>query len=120
MYSVLKPGKKISPHRGPYQGVLRYHLGLIIPKSEACHIKILGVTHCWQEGKSFIFDDTYEHEAQNLSQEERVILFVDFFRPLPRPLNWLNRFIFHLISHSPFITNVLKKIEETQGEKSGS
>ncbi len=29
--SILSPGKHIPPHRGFYSGVLRYHLGLMVP-----------------------------------------------------------------------------------------
>ena len=32
MFSILEPGKRIPPHRGPYNGVLRLHLGLIVPQ----------------------------------------------------------------------------------------
>ena len=31
MFSILAPGKHIPPHDGPYKGVLRYHLGLVVP-----------------------------------------------------------------------------------------
>src|SRR5262245_41288674 len=32
MYSILEPGKYLPPHRGPYNGVLLLHLGLIVPE----------------------------------------------------------------------------------------
>ncbi len=32
MFSILSPRKHILDHRGPYKGVLRYHLGLIVPR----------------------------------------------------------------------------------------
>ena len=32
-----------------------------------------------------IFDDTYEHEAWNDTDRTRVVLFVDFVRPLRAP-----------------------------------
>ncbi len=32
MFSILEPGKHLPPHRGPYNGVLRLHLGLIVPE----------------------------------------------------------------------------------------
>ena len=32
MFSILSPRKHILAHRGPYKGVLRYHLGLIVPQ----------------------------------------------------------------------------------------
>ena len=31
MFSILEPGKRLPPHRGPYNGVLRLHLGLLVP-----------------------------------------------------------------------------------------
>jgi beta-hydroxylase len=41
MFSILSPRKHINPHRGPYKGVLRYHLGLIIPeRQEECRIRV--------------------------------------------------------------------------------
>jgi aspartyl/asparaginyl beta-hydroxylase (cupin superfamily) len=52
MFSVLLPGKKLAPHRGPYNGVLRYHLSLIVPKApknelKGCFIKVNGKNHYW-------------------------------------------------------------------------
>ena len=34
MFSILSPGKHIPAHRGPYKGVLRYHLGVQIPEKK--------------------------------------------------------------------------------------
>jgi beta-hydroxylase len=40
-YSVLAPGKHIPPHKGPYRGVLRCHLALIVPEpSDECWIQV--------------------------------------------------------------------------------
>ena len=39
----------------------------------------------WEEGKSMIFDDTFNHEVWNDTDETRVVLFVDVLRPLPSP-----------------------------------
>lgn len=41
MFSILEPGKHVPHHRGPYNGVLRLHLGLIIPEpNEAVKIRV--------------------------------------------------------------------------------
>ena len=33
MFALLPPGSKLNPHRDPFAGSLRYHLGLITPNS---------------------------------------------------------------------------------------
>ena len=107
MFSVLAPGKKLVAHRGPYAGVLRYHLGLIIPDQNKCSITVKDEKQYWQEGKSLILDDTFLHFATNDSTQARVVLFIDFIKPLPFPLNRLNQFLFLRIANSPFIQDVL-------------
>lgn len=64
-FSNLAPGTHIAPHTGYPDGVLRCHLGLIVP--ERCAIRIGDETRTWQEGKCLIFNDTIEHEAWNRS-----------------------------------------------------
>jgi beta-hydroxylase len=104
MFSILEPGKKIIPHKGPSTGCLRYHLGLKIPQdSENCYIKVNGEKFSWLEGKGFVFDDTYVHSVYNNTNETRIILFVDIERPLMFPFNHVNK---GLISFSPFVNFV--------------
>ncbi len=92
MFSILSPRKHILDHRGPYKGVLRYHLGLIVPEdAEACRIRVGEDIRHWEEGKSMIFDDTFNHEVWNDTDETRVVLFVDVLRPLPFPESAINR-----------------------------
>ncbi len=109
-FSILAPGKHLPAHRGPFKGVLRYHLGLLIPHPpESCRIRVGRDIRSWQEGKTLIFDDTHDHEAWNDSpDQQRVVLFVDFIRPLPAPLSWLNRFLIFLIGISPFVQDAKK------------
>jgi len=91
MFSILAPGKHITAHKGPYAGVLRFHLGIEVP--EGCVIRIDSERQSWQEGKSLVFDDSYEHEVWNDSARQRCVLFVDVERPLPWPLCVLNRWL---------------------------
>jgi len=43
MFSIMQARKELPPHRGPYSGVLRYHLGLKIPQpATQCGISIAG------------------------------------------------------------------------------
>lgn len=92
-FSILAPGYHIPAHEGVTNGILRAHLGLIIPaEREKCRIRVGDVTKFWREGKVFVFDDTYNHEVWNDTDEERVVLLFDFIRPMTRrgrALNWL-------------------------------
>jgi beta-hydroxylase len=104
MISILSPRKHIRDHRGPYKGVLRYHLGLIVPENaEACRIRVGEDIRHWEEGESMIFDDTFNHEVWNDTDETRVVLFVDVMRPLPFPDSAINRAILRAIGLSPFV-----------------
>jgi beta-hydroxylase len=104
MFSILDGHKHIPPHRGPYKGVLRFHMGLIVPTPNTdCRIRVGNDYQSWQEGKGMVFDDTFNHEVWNDSNHQRVVLFVDFIRPLRFPVNILNKFIIFLIGISPFV-----------------
>jgi ornithine lipid ester-linked acyl 2-hydroxylase len=104
MISILAPRKHILDHRGPYKGVLRYHLGLIVPEdAPSCRIRVGQDVRHWEEGKSLVFDDTFNHEVWNDTDETRVVLFVDVLRPLPFPESLINRAILKAISYSPFV-----------------
>jgi beta-hydroxylase len=109
-FSILSPHKHIEAHRGPYKGVMRYHLGLRIPEPrERCRIRVDEEVRHWDEGGSLIFDDTYEHEAWNDTDGVRVVLFVDFVRPLRFPASMLNAFVLRAIAFSPFIGDAKRR-----------
>jgi beta-hydroxylase len=112
MFSILSPRKHILDHRGPYKGVLRYHLGLIVPQdAEACRIRVGEDFRHWERGKSLVFDDTFNHEVWNDTDETRVVLFVDILRPLPFPESAINRAIVKAIGWSPFVLDAKRNQE---------
>lgn len=111
MFSILKAGKHIPPHEGPYNGVLRVHLGLIIPEGD-CGIIVGESERGWTEGRCLVFDDTFDHEAWNFTGENRVVLFLDIERPLDPPLSYLNRLAIRIIRKSAFIQAALERLEE--------
>lgn len=114
-FSILAPGAHIRAHRGPYGGVLRYHLGLIVPDAYTrCRIRVDATWHAWQAGESFIFDDTFEHEVINDTDDARVVLFVDFERPLLPPAREINRALLELIRHSPLVQDGVANYERIQ------
>ncbi len=82
MFAVLPGGSELLMHRDPYAGSLRYHLGLITPNSEQCHIVVDGQSYAWKDGDDVIFDETYIHYAENKTDIDRIILFCDVQRPV--------------------------------------
>lgn len=90
MFAVLPPGGKLNPHRDPFAGSLRYHLGLSTPNDDRCFIEVDGQRYSWRDGESVVFDETYIHWAVNDSDQTRTILFCDIERPLTR--GWAERF----------------------------
>jgi aspartate beta-hydroxylase len=79
LYSVLRPGTHILPHRGVTNTRLVTHLPLIVPPD--CALRVGGETHVWEEGRCITFDDTFEHEAWNDSAQTRVVLILDSWNP---------------------------------------
>jgi beta-hydroxylase len=81
-FSYMEPHTHILPHHGYTRMVLRCHLPLIVPDSSLCGIRVGTETRHWEEGKLIIFDDSFEHESWNKSDEQRVILMFDIPNPL--------------------------------------
>ncbi len=50
-----------------------------------------------------IFDDAYEHEAWNETSDPRVVLFLDFAKPLQFPANVVNQILLRLAPFTPFL-----------------
>jgi beta-hydroxylase len=104
MFSIMEPGTHLPPHTGPYNGVLRLHLGLIIPEPrEKTAIRVADRIYHWEEGRAVIFDDSFEHEAWNRTDLVRVVLFVDFVRPERFPARFINWLLLRLAVFTPFI-----------------
>lgn len=95
MFANLPPGGKLVQHRDPYAGSLRYHLGLVVPKSPGeCRIFIDGQAYSWRDGEDLLFDETYLHYAENTTSDDRIILFCDVERPLKtRAMTAVNRWV---------------------------
>ena len=84
VFSFLAPGKHIPRHRGPFRGILRFHLMLSMPcdasGQPACELNIDGVPYRLKDGDSLLWDDTYPHEVWNRSDQVRIALLLDVWR----------------------------------------
>jgi beta-hydroxylase len=109
-FSILSPHKHIPAHRGAFNGLLRFHLGLLVPEPrERVRIRIGNEFRNWSEGNALIFDDTFNHEVWNDTDGYRVVLFVDFARPLRKPWNSLNEHFLSIGAFAPFLREAGKK-----------
>jgi aspartyl/asparaginyl beta-hydroxylase (cupin superfamily) len=79
LFSKLAGGARIPPHTGMLNARLICHLPLILPAG--CEFRVGNDVRPWIEGKTWVFDDTMEHEAWNRSDADRYILIFDIWRP---------------------------------------
>ena len=94
MFALLPGGSHLNPHRDPFAGSLRYHLGLTTPNSDACRIFVDGEEYSWRDGEDVMFDETYVHWVKIETDITRVILFCDIERPLTsRLMTRINRWV---------------------------
>jgi ornithine lipid ester-linked acyl 2-hydroxylase len=81
-FSLLQPGTHLYPHCGEMQGVLRCHLPLVVPAGDVA-LRFADTVHRWQPGRCVVFDDTFEHEAWNRGDGDRIVLLITFAAALP-------------------------------------
>jgi hypothetical protein len=82
--SRMRAGTHIAPHRGPTNLRLRCHLGITVPSGD-CAIRVGDEVRPWSEGNCLLFDDSFEHEAWNHTEEDRTVLIVDIWHPALSP-----------------------------------
>jgi aspartate beta-hydroxylase len=84
-YSFLAPRKHVPEHRGPFRGVMRFHLGLSMPRDADGNLgAILWIDHrpvLLENGQCLLWDDTYPHELLNTTDHVRAVLLLDVWRP---------------------------------------
>jgi len=101
-FSFLGPRKHIPPHRGPIRGILRFYMMLSMPRtadgSPAAVLKVNDVEYRLEEGQFLLWDDTFVHEAWNDSDEVRIVLSLDIWRPnMPIDMKFLSGLLIRLV-----------------------
>lgn len=79
LFSLLRPGAHIAAHNGLLNTRLICHIPLVVPGR--CRLRVGNEVREWEEGRALIFDDSVEHEAWNESDDTRVILLFEIWRP---------------------------------------
>ena len=88
IFSVLAPFTRLRPHCATTNLRLTAHLGLVVPPPDAtapCRIRVADRWETWEEGKVLVFDDSYEHEVENLTNLHRAVLLIRFWHPSVPP-----------------------------------
>jgi len=77
--SILPPNTEILPHFGDTNGVVRTHLGLLIPAPyPEIAIKVGADETGWKEGELLCFTIVNRHQVWNRSAKRRYIVILDF------------------------------------------
>ena len=112
-FTMLPPGGVLGKHRDPLASSLRYHLALVTPTQPGCKLWVDGQEHEWQAGQDLVFDETYVHWAENPTDENRIVFFADFTRPIGnRVVRAFNQF---LIDHVYRVTRSRNDAGESAG-----
>lgn len=78
-FSRMAPKTQILAHVDDVpKGLTRIHFGVSVPDTIRCGFYSDSENIRWKNGKAFAFDPTKEHKAWNMSDEERIILLLDF------------------------------------------
>ena len=102
-FSILAPGTHIPDHRGVTKGLVTCHLGLIVPKDGDVRMRVGDRIVRWAEGETLVFDDTYQHEVWNDTANTRVVLLIQFERPLRHPGKWFADLFMGFVKRSAFV-----------------
>lgn len=102
-FSILAPGTHIPEHRGVTKGLVTCHLALIVPRDGDVRMRVHDRTVRWAEGETLVFDDTYRHEVWNETSGTRVVLLIQFERPLRQPGKWIADLFLNMVRRSAFV-----------------
>jgi beta-hydroxylase len=102
-FSILAPGTHIPDHRGVTKGLITCHLGLIVPRDGDVRMRVADRIVRWAEGETLVFDDTYQHEVWNDTDGTRVVLLIQFERPLRQPGKWFADLFLGFVKRSAFV-----------------
>lgn len=121
LFSVFAPGTHLPSHQAPNRGVLRYHLGLIVPDPpDSCRLRVVDETLSYREGESILFDDTFEHEAWNDADQPRVTLLLEVVRPLRTPYRQMNALTQRAFGFYPEARGAMARLERLEWILNGS
>jgi beta-hydroxylase len=111
IYSVVGPGAHIKRHRGVCKAIMTAHIALKVPADrQRCRMDVDGVGIVWNEGEAVVIDDTYPHEVWNETDETRVVLLIQFRRPMRWPGRIMGELIIGFVRRSAFVQRARRNL----------
>jgi hypothetical protein len=76
--SILPPNTEIAPHYGDTNGIVRVHLGVIVPESyPLIGMRVGDQEKGWAEGELLCFINVQKHNVWNRSNQRRYVIMMD-------------------------------------------
>ncbi len=117
-FSVLVPNTHLPPHTGVSKAFLTCHLGLQVPQnSQQCRMRVIDQWVGWEEGKCLVFDDVVNHEVRNDSDETRIVLLVQFKRPVGFIGAIIGRLFLEGVRHSRFVQDARRGLSDWNAKR---
>ncbi|CAM9402408.1 unnamed protein product [Phaeothamnion confervicola] len=79
-FARQEPRTGIKPHTDNCNFILTAHLGLDVPEGE-CWIRVGNERRDWRNGRTMVFDTSFEHETDNATDLPRTVLLIRFWHP---------------------------------------
>jgi ornithine lipid ester-linked acyl 2-hydroxylase len=112
-FSVLAPGTHIPAHVGVTKAIMTCHLGLAVPRDAArCWMRVVDQKVHWQPGRALVFDDTFEHEVANDTDETRIVLLIQFRRPVRRSGELIGGLFLWAVRRSRFVQDARRSVRD--------
>ena len=124
MFARQVPGTGVAPHSDARNFILTAHLGLKVPKeADKAWIKVGTEQRNWAENEAVVFDTSFQHSTFNESEEDRMVLIIDFWHP---ELSEVERTALQMVYdiRNEYDAKIMEqasqaKAEEGQGEAAG-
>ncbi len=111
--SILEGKRHIPIHCGYFKGYIRYLFCVIEPKKNHSFIYINKKKYIFKENEGILWDDLFPHEVYNMSDENRVCIYLDVLRKLDNDvLNFLFKNIIEFSNYSKEINKMNSSYEK--------
>jgi beta-hydroxylase len=111
-FSIFEPGTHVVPHHGVTTALLNVHLALLVPEGPGrCEIRVEDKYRGWMPGEYLVFDETFQHEVWNETNEPRVVLFLQVLRPMRWRGRWLGKLFLWCVKRTTFVQDIRRNLD---------